>query len=64
VEEIPIYGSEAYELCNCNACQCQSCDNDQGGSCLADTGDCTEAREQGRCPISICQMYKPKGGAA
>jgi len=54
-----------YELCARNDCQCQSCANDQGGHCLAETGNCKEAREQGRCPVKECPpwLYKPKGGA-
>ena len=56
---VALTRTHAYKPCN-YICHCQSCGNDQGGSCLAETGDCAEAREQERCPISICPMHKPK----
>lgn len=58
MEEIPMYS--AYDICQHQGCQCQSCGNDQGGTCLADTGDCAGAREQGRCPIRICPMWRAR----
>lgn len=49
---------QLYEFCMLQGCQCKTCGHDQGGECLADTGDCTGAREQGRCPVRICPMWK------
>lgn len=52
--------AQGHILTSCNNCQCQSCGNDQGERCLAETGNCKEAQQQGRCPVKECPMYKPK----
>lgn len=52
--------SDVYDNCQYQGCQCRSCGHDQGGECLAETGDCTGAKEQGRCPIRVCPMYKKR----
>lgn len=49
---------ETYETCEYQGCQCKTCGNDRGGECRADTGNCVQAAEQGRCPVRGCPMYK------
>ena len=57
MEAQPIYGTEAYSLCQNQDCHCRTCGNDQNGECVVQEGNCGEAVMLNRCPVQKCPNW-------